>query len=274
MNADRAFRRQRRRRWAPAPRSPARSARRRRRRRAPGGGRALAARRAVPFEGAHQAGVLTPRQPHAIVVAFDAIAASPAELAEGLRRLSVRAPRADRAATTLLGAPGEGPTPDSGILGPRVTPDGADGHDRRRRVAVRRPLRAGRAPAARPEADAGVPRRRARARREPRRRPRAAVRQHARRSSSRAARPDARDARRARRRAGRSRASCRAPARPRRRPQPARLQGRHRQPRRRRRAADGPAASGTPSGGTLRRSCASSATASSSGTASRAPSRS
>jgi deferrochelatase/peroxidase EfeB len=78
----------------------------------------------IAFEGAHQAGIVTPAPPHAIFAAFDAIAPSRAELATALEALSERARRLTRGYDALLGAPGEGPTPDSGILGPRVTPDG------------------------------------------------------------------------------------------------------------------------------------------------------
>jgi deferrochelatase/peroxidase EfeB len=76
------------------------------------------------FEGAHQAGILTERQPYAIIMALDAITASPAELAEGLRELSVRARALTAGYDALLGSPSEGPTPDSGVLGSKVTPDG------------------------------------------------------------------------------------------------------------------------------------------------------
>ena len=78
----------------------------------------------IVFEGAHQAGILTSAPPHAIFAAFDAIAPSRAELATALQALSERARRLTRGYDALLGAAGEGPTPDSGILGPRVTPDG------------------------------------------------------------------------------------------------------------------------------------------------------
>ena len=78
----------------------------------------------IAFEGAHQAGILTPAPPHAAFAAFDAIAPSRAELATALQALSDRARRLTRGYDALLGAAGEGPTPDSGILGPRVTPDG------------------------------------------------------------------------------------------------------------------------------------------------------
>jgi deferrochelatase/peroxidase EfeB len=86
-------------------------------------GQAAAAER-VPFEGARQSGVLTERQPYAILMAFDAITASPAELAEGLRQLSVRGRQLAAGYGALLGSPADGPTPDSGLLGPKVVPDG------------------------------------------------------------------------------------------------------------------------------------------------------
>jgi len=77
----------------------------------------------VPFEGEHQAGVMTPRPRYAVFVAFDAIAASQAQLADGLKTLSERARALTSGYDALLGSPGEGPTPDSGVLGTRVTPD-------------------------------------------------------------------------------------------------------------------------------------------------------
>jgi deferrochelatase/peroxidase EfeB len=96
----------------------------------PGGGAAsaqaapAAPTKPIPFEGDHQAGILTPAPPHAIFAAFDAVAPSRAELADALAALSDRARRLTSGYDALLGAAGEGPTPDSGILGPRVTPDG------------------------------------------------------------------------------------------------------------------------------------------------------
>ena len=78
----------------------------------------------IPFEGVHQAGVLTPRPRHAIFASFDSIAASRLELAEGLRALSESARELTAGYDALLGSPGEGPTPDSGVVGPRVMPDG------------------------------------------------------------------------------------------------------------------------------------------------------
>ncbi len=101
-----------------------------------------------PFDGAHQAGVLTQRPAFAIVAAFDAIADSRAELAEALHALSHRARALASGYDALLGSPGEGPTPDSGLLGPTVTPDGltvtigfGDSlFDARYGLAARRPL--------------------------------------------------------------------------------------------------------------------------------------
>ena len=102
----------------------------------------------VGFEGAHQAGILTARPRHAIFASFDAIAASPAELAEGLRTLSERGRLLSGGYDALLGSPGEGPTPDSGLLGPVVSPDaltvtigfGASLFDQRYGLASHRPL--------------------------------------------------------------------------------------------------------------------------------------
>jgi deferrochelatase/peroxidase EfeB len=85
---------------------------------------APAAARPIAFEGAHQAGIVTPSPRHAIFAAFDSIAPSRAELAAALQALSDRARRLTRGYEALLGSPGEGPTPDSGILGPKAAPDG------------------------------------------------------------------------------------------------------------------------------------------------------
>jgi deferrochelatase/peroxidase EfeB len=101
----------------------------------------------VLFEGTHQAGILTPRQRHAIFVSFDAIAPARAELADGLRTLSERARALSVGYDALLGSPGEGPTPDSGVLGNVISPDaltvtigfGASLFDGRYGLARRRP---------------------------------------------------------------------------------------------------------------------------------------
>ncbi|MEN3281789.1 MAG: deferrochelatase/peroxidase EfeB [Solirubrobacteraceae bacterium] len=87
-------------------------------------GAAPHAARPIAFEGAHQAGIATPSPKHAIFAAFDSIAPSRAELSAALEALSDRARRLTRGYDALLGAPGEGPTPDSGIVGPQVAPDG------------------------------------------------------------------------------------------------------------------------------------------------------
>ena len=101
----------------------------------------------ILFEGAHQAGILTPAPAHAIFAAFDSIAASKAELAAAVQLLSDRARRLTGGYEPLLGAAGEGPTPDSGILGPRAAADGltvtiafgASLFDRRCGLAAHRP---------------------------------------------------------------------------------------------------------------------------------------
>jgi deferrochelatase/peroxidase EfeB len=77
----------------------------------------------VPFEGVHQAGVLDPRPARAVFVAFDSIAGSRGELADALRTVSDRARALTAGYDALFGPTGEGPTPDSGIVGPRVDPD-------------------------------------------------------------------------------------------------------------------------------------------------------
>jgi deferrochelatase/peroxidase EfeB len=78
----------------------------------------------VPFEGLHQAGVISARPRFAIFAAFDSIAPSRAELIQSLHALSDRARSLTSGYDALLGSPTEGPTPDSGVLGPKVTPDG------------------------------------------------------------------------------------------------------------------------------------------------------
>jgi deferrochelatase/peroxidase EfeB len=102
---------------------------------------------AVPFDGPHQAGILTPRQQRAVFASCDAIARSRAELADALRELSSHARALTGGYDALLAAPGEGPTPDSGVLGPRVQPDsltvtvglGSSLFDRRYGLERRRP---------------------------------------------------------------------------------------------------------------------------------------
>jgi deferrochelatase/peroxidase EfeB len=101
----------------------------------------------VPFEGRHQAGIATPPPRQALFAAFDAVADDRAMLADGLRALSERARALTRGHRTLIGNPGEGPTPETGILGTRVEPDaltvtiglGASLFDDRYGLARRRP---------------------------------------------------------------------------------------------------------------------------------------
>lgn len=77
----------------------------------------------VAFHGVHQAGILDEPQGRAIVVAFDVISESRAELVELFRVLTVRA-----RALTSGGAPSQaglaGPPSDSGVLGPDVPAGG------------------------------------------------------------------------------------------------------------------------------------------------------
>jgi deferrochelatase/peroxidase EfeB len=78
---------------------------------------------AVPFHGAHQAGILPPPQRQTVVAAFDVTAASRAELADLLQTITYRA-----RFLTAGGMPPAvgvtGPPSDSGVLGPVVVPDG------------------------------------------------------------------------------------------------------------------------------------------------------
>ena len=75
-----------------------------------------------PFYGRHQAGVTTPRPAAGMVASFDVVATTPAELMQLFQRLTERA-----AFLTQGGVPPaldpRLPPPDSGILGPVVTPD-------------------------------------------------------------------------------------------------------------------------------------------------------
>jgi deferrochelatase/peroxidase EfeB len=79
---------------------------------------------AVPFEGEHQAGILDERPECALFIAFDTVAPGRPDLIEGLRALSERARALTAGYDALIGSPTEGPTPDSGLLGARVPPDG------------------------------------------------------------------------------------------------------------------------------------------------------
>ncbi len=77
----------------------------------------------VPFDGPHQAGILTKAQAQSTFVAFDSIAPNRALLAEALQTLSSRA-RALTQGETVGVEEIDDPPPDSGIIGPIDTPDG------------------------------------------------------------------------------------------------------------------------------------------------------
>jgi len=79
---------------------------------------------AHPFEGRTQQGVTTPKQRFAVFAAFDAVATDRGAVADALQTVSDRSRRLTAGDHALLGNPGEGPTPDSGLLGVRLAPDG------------------------------------------------------------------------------------------------------------------------------------------------------
>lgn len=76
----------------------------------------------VPFDAAHQAGILTHRQAQASFVALDSIAPDRFTLAAALRDLSTRA-RSLTQGDTVGAEELDDPPPDSGILGPLNAPD-------------------------------------------------------------------------------------------------------------------------------------------------------
>ncbi len=77
----------------------------------------------VPWQGAHQAGIVTARPANGMIASFAVVAATPDELEDLFRRLSARI-----AFLTTGGTPPERdprlPPADSGILGPVIRPDG------------------------------------------------------------------------------------------------------------------------------------------------------
>src|ERR1700722_9150741 len=74
------------------------------------------------FDGTHQAGILTPRQPQAAMLSLDSIAQTPTELFLGLQQLSVRIRQLTQG--TSVGVEEiDNPPPDSGILGAYDAPD-------------------------------------------------------------------------------------------------------------------------------------------------------
>jgi deferrochelatase/peroxidase EfeB len=84
------------------------------------GRRELAQR--IPFDGLHQAGVITPRPAQATYLALDAIVTDRDELLQTLGNLSARARQLTQGVSVAVG-PVDDPPPDSGILGPYDTPD-------------------------------------------------------------------------------------------------------------------------------------------------------
>jgi deferrochelatase/peroxidase EfeB len=75
-----------------------------------------------PFDGEHQAGILTPRQLQATMISLDSIAQTPTELFLGLQQLSARIRQLTQG--TSVGVEEiDDPPPDSGILGPYDAPD-------------------------------------------------------------------------------------------------------------------------------------------------------
>jgi deferrochelatase/peroxidase EfeB len=99
-----------------------------------------------PFDGPHQAGVLTPRPAQGTFAALDSIATSRGELEEALRALSARA-RELTAGGPIPLLENDAPPADSGILGPVNAPDaltvtvafGASLFDSRYGLAEQRP---------------------------------------------------------------------------------------------------------------------------------------
>jgi deferrochelatase/peroxidase EfeB len=78
----------------------------------------------VPFDGAHQAGIVTERPLHATFLALDSVAGTGADLRVALQALTIHARALASGHPAPLGGPnGDGPTPDSGLLGTRVTPE-------------------------------------------------------------------------------------------------------------------------------------------------------
>jgi deferrochelatase/peroxidase EfeB len=75
-----------------------------------------------PFDGEHQAGILTPRQLQATMISLDSIAQTPTELNLSLQQLSVRI-RQLTEGTSVGVEEIDDPPPDSGILGAYDAPD-------------------------------------------------------------------------------------------------------------------------------------------------------
>ncbi|MDQ2084130.1 iron uptake transporter deferrochelatase/peroxidase subunit [Xanthobacteraceae bacterium Astr-EGSB] len=77
----------------------------------------------VPFHGAHQAGITTPRPANGMIASFDVVADTPDALERLFRRLTQRISFLTAGGTIDETDP-RLPPPDSGIVGPVVRPDG------------------------------------------------------------------------------------------------------------------------------------------------------
>ena len=104
--------------------------------------------RAVPYHGAHQAGIVTPRPAHGMIASFDVVSDTPEQLESMLRRLT------ERIAFLTTGGPvpmldPKLPPADSGLLGDMLRPDaltitvslGASLFDRLEWLTPHKPLR-------------------------------------------------------------------------------------------------------------------------------------
>jgi deferrochelatase/peroxidase EfeB len=108
----------------------------------------------VPFDGEHQAGILTPRPNQAGYVALDSVAQNSSELFEALQVLSTQARLLTHGMAVGV-TEVDDPPPDSGILGPYDNPDSlqvtiAFGHalfDGRYGLGKQRPAKLGEMPA-------------------------------------------------------------------------------------------------------------------------------
>jgi deferrochelatase/peroxidase EfeB len=102
----------------------------------------------LPFDGVHQSGILTPRQPQGTFIAFDSVAAGAAELFEGLQAISTEARLLTQGESVGV-TEADDPPPDSGILGSYDSPDsltvtigfGASLFDHRYGLAPKKPAR-------------------------------------------------------------------------------------------------------------------------------------
>ena len=76
----------------------------------------------IPFDGPHQAGVLTEPRDAVVLAALDSVATDLGALVAGLRLLSARARELTQGWAMPVGEPDE-PPPDSGALGTEIAPD-------------------------------------------------------------------------------------------------------------------------------------------------------